>query len=349
MTDQIKPVRIGIVGAGKNTRVMHLPGFQAIEGVSVEIVCNRSEESSRKVADDFGIGRIAGDWQELVADPEIDAVMIGTWPYLHAEVTIAALQAGKHVLTEARMARNLAEAKSMLTASREHPDLVAQIVPAPMSLDFDAVVIKMLDESELGSLREVCITNSGAQYASSAAPLTWRQDYELSGVNVMAMGIYYEIIRRWLGVDPETILARGNVFTRNRSSAEGGDPVAVRIPESLTVLGDYADGGRLIGHFSGVESGKPRNEVRLNGSKGSLRIDFSDKTLHHSNTGQTDESEVEIPEAVRRGWRVESDFVDSIRNGTPVRLTNFEDGIRYMAFTEAVAKSIEANGAAQQV
>jgi predicted dehydrogenase len=346
MADQI---RIGIVGAGKNTRDRHLPGFQAIEGVSVEVVCNRSEESSQKVADAFGIGRIAGDWRELVADPEIDAVMIGTWPYLHAEVTIAALQAGKHVLTEARMARNLAEAKLMLAASREHPDLVTQIVPAPMSLDFDAVVIQMLHESELGILREVCVTNTGAQYASSTAPLTWRQDFELSGFNVMAMGIYYEIILRWLGVDPVTVLAKGNVFTPTRSKAEGGDPVAVRIPESLTVLGDYADGGRLIVHFSGVESGKPRNEVRLNGSKGSLRIDFSDRTLFHSYAGRTDEMEVNVPEAVRRGWRVESDFIDSIRNGTPVTLTNFEDGIRYMAFTEAVAKSIEANGAAQKV
>jgi predicted dehydrogenase len=349
MADQIKPVRIGIVGAGKNTQDRHLPGFQEIEGVSVEVVCNRSEASSQKVADAFGIGRIANDWRELVADPGIDAVMIGTWPYLHADVTIAALRAGKHVLTEARMAQNLAEAKSMLAASREHPDRVVQIVPAPMSLDFDAVVIQMLDESELGALREVCVTNTGAQYASSASPLTWRQDSELSGVNVMAMGIYYEIIRRWLRVDPKSVVAKGSVFTRTRVRVDGGDPVPVRIPESLTVLGDYADGGRLIAHFSGVESGRPRNEVRLNGSKGSLRIDFSTKQLFHSTAGEPEETEVKVPEVVRRGWRVESDFIDSIRSGTPVRLTNFEEGIHYMTFTEAVARSIEANGAAQQV
>jgi predicted dehydrogenase len=349
MAEQIKPVRIGIVGAGKNTRDRHLPGFQAIEGVSVEVVCNRSEASSQKVADEFGIGRIASDWRELVADPGIDAVMIGTWPYLHAEVTIAALRAGKHVLTEARMARNLAEAKSMLAASKEHPDRFVQIVPAPMSLDFDAVVIQILDENKLGSLREVCVANTGAQYASSASPLTWRQDSELSGVNVMAMGIYYEIIRRWLRVDPESVVATGNVFTRTRARVDNGVPVEVRIPESLTVLGDYADGGRLIAHFSGVESGRPRNDVRLNGSKGSLRIDFSTQQLFQSTVGETEETEVKIPEGARRGWRVESDFVDSIRSGAPVRLTNFEEGVHYMAFTEAVADSIKANGAAQQI
>jgi predicted dehydrogenase len=349
MAEQNKRVRIGIVGAGGNTRVMHLPGFQVIDGVTVEVVCNRSEASSRKVADAFGIGRIASEWRELVADRGIDAVMIGTWPYLHAEVTIAALEAGKHVLTEARMARNLYEAESMLAVSKEHPDLVAQIVPAPMSLDFDAVVIDLLAQETLGDIREVCVTHTGGQSASSVAPLTWRQDFELSGYNMMTMGIYYEIVRRWLGVDPERIVATGKVFTRTRSRPEGRKSVAVRIPESVTALGDYSDGGRLVAHFSGVESGITRNEIRLNGSKASLRIDIAEGRLFRAETGETDENEVEVPVESRRGWRVEADFIDSVRTGAPVKLTSFEDGSHYMAFTESVAKSIEANGATQRV
>lgn len=69
---------------------------------------------------------------------------IGTWPYLHAEATIAALEHGKHVLCEARMACDLAEAQAMDAAAQAHPDLVAQIVPAPFSLDFDATILQML-------------------------------------------------------------------------------------------------------------------------------------------------------------------------------------------------------------
>ncbi len=346
MADQI---RIGIVGAGKNTRVMHLPGFQAIEGVSVDVVCNRSEISSRRVADEFGIAHIESDWRKLVASPEIDAVMIGTWPYLHADATIAALQSGKHVLTEARMARNLGEAESMLEISREFPDLVAQIVPAPMSLDFDSVVIELLAEKALGDLREICVTHTGSQFASAEAPMTWRQDAELSGQNVLTMGIYYEIVRRWLRVDPAQVVATGAVFTCTRPRAESDQTAEVSIPDSVTVLGDYVDGARLVAHFSGVENGPPRNEIRLNGSNGSLRIDFSTRRLYRSTTGAMEETEVPVPEEARRGWQVEADFIDSIRKGTPVTLTNFEDGICYMAFTEAVAKSIEANGAARQL
>jgi predicted dehydrogenase len=123
-------IRIGIVGAGANTRLRHIPGFRAIDGVEIVGVVNRSAESTQRAAAELGIPRTYPDWESLVAASDIDAVMIGTWPNLHCEVTCAALAAGKHVLTEARMARSVAEAERMLAASRARPDLVAQIVPA---------------------------------------------------------------------------------------------------------------------------------------------------------------------------------------------------------------------------
>ena len=106
-------IRIGIVGAGANTRLRHIPGFRAIDRVELRAVVNRSSESTSRAADDFGIPQTFDNWQQLVSSPEIDAVMIGTWPNMHCEITCAALEAGKHVLTEARMARNLDEARQM--------------------------------------------------------------------------------------------------------------------------------------------------------------------------------------------------------------------------------------------
>ena len=97
-------------------------------------VVNRSPESSAAAAAALEIPNVAASWQELVSSPDIDAVCIGTWPYTHAEMTIAALNAGKHVLCEARMAMNAAQAKEMIAASAAHPELVAQIVPSPMTL-----------------------------------------------------------------------------------------------------------------------------------------------------------------------------------------------------------------------
>src|SRR5215469_9484909 len=99
-------VGVGFVGAGKNTQERHIPGFQKLSGIDFVAVANRTKESGERVAKEFGIKKVYGDWRELVKSPDIDAVCIGTWPYMHREITIAALQAGKHVLCEARMAMN---------------------------------------------------------------------------------------------------------------------------------------------------------------------------------------------------------------------------------------------------
>ena len=130
-------IRVGLVGAGGNTRLRHIPGFLAVEDVELLAVCNRRAESSAAIAREFSVPRIYQHWQDVVADPDIDAIAIGTWPYLHCPITLAALEAGKHVLTEARLAMNAAEAHEMLAASKQHEDLVTQVVPSPFGLKGD--------------------------------------------------------------------------------------------------------------------------------------------------------------------------------------------------------------------
>src|SRR5690242_9833116 len=106
-------IRVAIVGAGNITQARHVPGFRAIPGVRIIGVCNQKRESSAKVAREFGIPKIYGSWENVVEDDEVDAVVIGAWPYMHCPVTLAAFDAGKHVLTEARMAMNAREAQRM--------------------------------------------------------------------------------------------------------------------------------------------------------------------------------------------------------------------------------------------
>ena len=105
-------IKIGLIGAGGNTKTRHIPGFQALQNVEVVSVANRSIASSRAVADEFGIPEVVNNWQDIIDDPRIDAVSIGTWPYMHCPITTAALENGKHVLCEARMALNSVEASS---------------------------------------------------------------------------------------------------------------------------------------------------------------------------------------------------------------------------------------------
>lgn len=333
-------LRIGFIGAGANTRKMHIPGFHKLEGVELAVVANRTRKSAEKVAKQDGIKRVADDWREIIADPSIDVVCIGTWPYLHAEATIAALKSGKHVLCEARMACNLQEARAMAEAARAHPNLVAQLVPAPFSLDFDKTIRKMISSGQLGRLLEVRVVHTGGQFASPAAPMTWRQDLSLSGQNVLTMGIVHETVQRWLEDEPEWLLADGTVFQTERFYPDAKEPSRVAVPDSLSVLGRFAESGaRMVYHFSGVESGKPRMEFRLNGSEGSLRFDAQQTQLLFAKAGSQEEKKITLSRSDSRGWQVEADFIQSIWQGTPVTLTSFEQGLRYMTFTEMVADS----------
>ncbi len=73
-------IRIGIIGAGGNTRSRHIPGLRAQDGVELVAVANRSRESSERAAAEFDLGDAVDTWEEIMLDDEIDAVCIGTWP-----------------------------------------------------------------------------------------------------------------------------------------------------------------------------------------------------------------------------------------------------------------------------
>ena len=329
-------IRIGVIGAGANTKLRHIPGFQEIDGVEVRTVCNRSKASSAKVAREFGIPNITSDWREVIADPEIDAIMIGTWPNLHAPATIAGLRAGKHVLTEARMALNLEEAKSMLAASLEFPHLVAQVVPSPFSLGFDKTIRRMIDGGGLGELHEIFVEFSNGIFANPQGPYSWRQDYAKSGVNTLFSGILHEAVLRWVQSDPEWVIADGFIGTQARIDPETGDFATVLIPESLSILARYPQGFKATYQFSGLASPVVRSEARLSGTKGALHLDLGKPALYFSAVDSDAYEPVEIPAAEKGSWRVEADFIDSIREGKPVTLTDFESGVRYMRFSQAV-------------
>ena len=78
----METIKIGLIGAGGNTRTRHIPGFLNIENIELTAVANRSLESSKKIADEFGVQKAVANWKSIIEDPIIDAVCIGTWPYI---------------------------------------------------------------------------------------------------------------------------------------------------------------------------------------------------------------------------------------------------------------------------
>src|SRR5262245_27735230 len=328
-------IRVGVIGAGKNTREQHIPVFQKCDGVELVAVANRSKESSERVASEFGIARAYGDWRELLRAGDVDAVCIGTWPYMHREITEASLAVGKHVLCEARMGMNADEGRSMLAASRKAPNLVAQLVPAPQTLEVDSTVKRLLAERYVGDVLAVEVQAAQGSFVDEA-PLHWRQDVVLSGNNVLTMGIWYETLVRWLG-PARRVTAMTKVAVPHRRD-ESGSMREVKIPDHVEILSTLGNGAIAHLRFSSVTALGPASEAWIFGTDGTLRLEVGARRLSGGRRGDKALAEIPIPAAQRIGWRVEEEFVNAIRGREKVTHTTFEDGVRYMEFTDAVAE-----------
>ena len=336
-------IRIGIVGAGNNTRVRHIPGFKALPGVELVSVCNRSRESSERVAKEFGIPKVYDNWVELINADDTNAICIGTWPYLHCTLTLAALEAGKHVITEARMAMNAQEAHQMLAAARRKPHLVTQIVPSPFTLKVDRTVRELLADGYLGDLLGIDLRSTTDTFVDKSSPLHWRQDRDLSGYNILNMGIWYEALMRWLG--PATkVMAMTKVSVNHRFDADGA-PRSVTVPDHVDILCQMACGAQAHLAFSVVTGLAPSGEIWLFGSEGTLHYDQKTQSLSGGRRGEKMLQPLTIPADKQGQWRVEEEFVNAIRGKEKVTHTSFEDGVKYMEFTEAVTRSTQTGQA----
>lgn len=328
-------IRVGIIGAGDNTVKRHIPNLQAIAGVEIVGVCNRSRESSERVAQQFNIPNIYSVWTDLIYDEHVDAVVIGTWPYLHAPASLAALESDKHVLTEARMAMDAAEAHAMLDAARMRPHLVAQVVPAPFTLHVDKAIQRLIHEGFLGDILAIEV-RAGGTFIDKTSPLHWRQDFALSGFNIMSLGIWYESLMRWVG-EATRVTAMGETFVKMRQDGNGVQR-AVRVPEHVDVIAQMACGAQAHFQVSSVTGMTGGSEIFLCGSEGTLR--FAEGKLFGCTRQKMEWREMEIPSSESGGWRVEEEFINAIRGVEKVKLATFEDGLKYMEFTEAVARSM---------
>ena len=333
----VDQIRIGLIGAGGNTKLRHIPGFQAIDGVEILGVTNRTFDSSKKVADEFNIPNVYENWVDMLEDPNIDAICIGTWPYMHCTLVIASLEYGKHVITEARMAMDGAEAHAMLEASKQYPNQIAQIVPAPHTLNLDKTIIDLIKNDYLGDIISVDVAISQGGFVDHEKPFHWRQSRDFSGSNIMGLGIWYEAIMRWIG-PASSVQAITKILVPRRNDDEGHSHV-ISIPDHVEILCDTYSGPTMHIRFSDVLGHTPEDTIWLYGTKGTLKIDGTEKRIYGAQKSDAKLVEIPIKKEFEGDWRVEDEFINAIRGKEKVTHTSFEDGVRYMEFIEAVSTS----------
>ena len=339
-------IRIGIIGAGTNTCHKHIPKLKQIPDVEITGVVNQSSESSERVAQQFGISTVYDNPASLIASKEIDAVVIGTWPNTHCEYTCASLEAGKHVLCEARMAMDYAEAKKMYEASQKHSNLVSQIVPSPFGLKHNFIVKDLIEKGFIGDLREYIVIGADDTFYDFSQVLHWRQDVSRSGKNILMMGILHETVHRW--VPPvKQVFAQSKIFETERHDPDSPGKLDVTVPDSLQIVTQLENGARGLYHLSGIELFGPGKQIHLYGSKGTLKliIDGGEESLYCGRPGFEEMRLVDLPVEEQGQWRVEEEFINAIRGEEKVHLTDFSTALEYMQFTEAVDLSANENKA----
>jgi predicted dehydrogenase len=339
----MKKIGLGVIGAGGIVRSRHVPGWRRVEGLEVVAVANARRTTAEAFVKETGYpARVLDTWEEVIQAPDVDAVWIGATPYLHHPATLAALAAGKHVFCQARMAMNLAEAREMQAAAAARPDLVTMLCPPPFGLAEDAWMKSLLAREPVGRLFQVRLRSWQGAFLDGQQPAHWRQRVEISGQNILTLGIFVEVLQRWFGAVKRVRAQSGTVHPLR------GD-YAVRIPDWLEVGLEFASGLAGVASFSGVHAGAPINDLLMEGTGGHLHFNFDESELWKQPTGSEQSARL-LPDRPLPEWRVEEEFFAAVRDpSAPRPHPDFVDGVAYMAVIDAVHRSLADRGGWMEV
>lgn len=247
-------IKWGIVGAGGIARVF-VNGLRFSKLGSVYAVASNTPEKLQSLADDFSIPKRYGSYDEMFADPEVDAVYISTIHPLHAEVAIKAAAAGKHMLIEKPIGMNLAETQAMIDAAKKHDVFLMEAFMYRCHPQMQ----KLYELIQGGAIGQVRIVRSVFSFFSTPSPTSRLYNKELGGGGILDIGCYPASMARFVAgaasgrpfLDPISIKASGklndqgiDLYTaatlqfENDIIAEIIGGIAVQMPVETTIYGD---------------------------------------------------------------------------------------------------------------
>lgn len=191
-------LKVGVIGCGQIAKMRHVPEYAANPNAEIVALCDVIEEKAKKMAAEYDVPEVYTDYKELLSKADVDAVSICTPNYLHAPMTIAAAEAGKHVLVEKPMATSLEEADAMIKAAADNN--VSLMVGhnqrlAPMHV----IAKKVLDSGMLGKVNSFRTTfgHPGPEYWSPTAKWFFQKDKAWAGA-FADLGVHKADLMRWL-------------------------------------------------------------------------------------------------------------------------------------------------------
>lgn len=222
-----KTLSCAIIGCGV-IAPSHASGYRKIPGVRLRWACDLVEEKARALARRYEIEKTTRDYRDVLADPAVDAVSICTDHASHAEIAVAALDAGKHVLCEKALAATPEGLDSMIAAGDRHPELVFSGV---FQHRFDRVhqyVKRLIEGGAFGTLLtasfKVLCLRTDAYYLADQ----WRGTWDREGGSVMInQAIHYVDLLQWMTGGVSSLSAAHSNLTHAQSIETEDTAVAV--------------------------------------------------------------------------------------------------------------------------
>lgn len=286
-------LNIGIIGCGKIGQVRHLPEYAANPDVNIAGVFDINQARADEIAGKYG-AKAYGSYQELLADPGIDAVSVCTINSTHAQISIAALEAGKHVLCEKPMATTLSDCETMVRVAKKCERIL--MIGQNQRLAGAHVMAKELIEGgavgDVISFRTAFRHGGPETWSVDSGAATWFFDKKRAAMGAMAdLGVHKtDLISYLIGQKVAEVTAR--LYTLDKRFSDGS-PITVDDNAICIYRMDGGAAGSMTASWT--DYGPEDNSTVIYGTKGVLRIydDPAHALILHEKGGETRYFEVE--------------------------------------------------------
>jgi predicted dehydrogenase len=319
-----KRVRWGILSTAKIGTVQVIPAMQKGSFCEIVALASRNREQAETVASELGIPRAYGSYEELLADPEIDAIYNPLPNHLHVPWSIKAIEAGKHVLCEKPIGLSSAEGQQLLDCATAHPEI--KVMEAFMYRHHPQwqLTKKLIQEGAIGDLRTI---QSFFSYFNDD-PGNIRNQRDIGGGGLMDIGCYPISLSRFIfAAEPQRV----------SGIVEFDEQLGTDRLASATL-----DFGRGTATFTCSTQLNPYQRVHIHGTTGRIEIEIPfnapiDRPCKIWHQTGTDIKEIELE--ICSQYTIQGDlFSQAILNSSPVP-TLLPDAIANMKVIEAVLES----------
>jgi UDP-N-acetylglucosamine 3-dehydrogenase len=339
----MKKIKVGVIGCGSIAKHRHLPEYLMNEHVEIAAVCDINEERVNEFAVQYN-AKAYTKYEELLANPEIDAVSVCTPNYLHSPISIDALNAGKHVLCEKPMATSKEEAEGMIEAAKRNNKKL-MIAHNQRFVPSHQKARQLIENGEVGKIYSfrTAFGHGGPEGWSADGKESWFFKKQEAFIGAMGdLGVHKTDLLRFL-LNEEFVEVGAFIETSAKENADVDDTAVCILKTESGIIGTLAASWSYVS--------KEDNSTIIYGEKAILRLE--DDPIHslvvQYKNGEVVKFELGAIQTNESGGQKNSQiinqYVNSIVHNTEPAITG-EEGLKSL---QVVLSALESNETKQIV